>query len=352
MSIAIRRSILVVVLSLLVVAAGIVVVSQRANAASSTPVVYVATGENFPDALGAGPAAAPGAGPIRWVAQNGIPSETAAELTRLSPDKIIIVGGTAVVSPSVESGLAAYAGSVERIAGSNRYDTAARLSAATFPVASSVGGGDADTLDGKDSTAFATSGHDHDTDYLAVDGKATDADKLDGKDSTAFLTKTSYDSDKDGVVDSAEVKIRYTSESFTVDMASEVPPADKVKCVTSSIAFDGATTVVASGGLSLDPIGTSWASFHGYVHYSKDGGSTWTPLNGVGLRGFPPEAIYPAAVPISAADDLGSGTYNFGIMVYGVNHQAAPGTADYDGQCELTVTAYVGQGATTDIVVD
>jgi hypothetical protein len=154
-----------------VVAAGIVVVSQRAGAASSTPVVYVATGENFPDALGAGPAAAIVKGPILLVSQNSIPGETAAELTRLSPDKIIIVGGTAVVSASVESGLAAYAGTVERIAGANRYDTAAKLSAATYPATIN-----ADTLDGKDSTAF-----------LGKAEKAADADLLDGKDSSAFV---------------------------------------------------------------------------------------------------------------------------------------------------------------------
>ena len=48
---------------------------------------------------------------------------------------------------------------------------------------------DADNLDGMDSTAFALAGHDHDTDYLAVDGKADDADLLDGMDSTAFVQK-------------------------------------------------------------------------------------------------------------------------------------------------------------------
>lgn len=161
--------------------------ASRVSAGSSTPVVYVATGENFPDALGAGPAAATVNGPILLVAQNAIPGETAAELTRLAPDKIIVVGGTAVVSVSVENGLKAYAGTVERIAGSNRYDTAAKLSAVTFPVTptSSVSG-DADTLDGKDSTAFSLSGHDHDADYLAKNGKAVDADTLDGMDSGAF----------------------------------------------------------------------------------------------------------------------------------------------------------------------
>ena len=37
----------------LLVAAVWLVASTQARAASSTPVVYVATGENFPDALGA-----------------------------------------------------------------------------------------------------------------------------------------------------------------------------------------------------------------------------------------------------------------------------------------------------------
>ena len=170
MTFTIRRSILVVLVCLVVVAAG-VFVSQRASAASSTPVVYVATGENFPDALGAGPAAAIVKGPILLVSLNAIPGETAAELTRLAPDKIIIVGGTAVVSASVESGLAAYAGTVERIAGANRYDTAAKLSAATYPATI-----DADTLGGLSSSSF-----------LAKTGKAADSDKLDGKDSTAFV---------------------------------------------------------------------------------------------------------------------------------------------------------------------
>ena len=185
--------------------------ANQARAGSATPVVYVATGENFPDALGAGPAAAIVRGPILLVAQNSIPGETAAELIRLAPDKIIIVGGTAVVSPAVEDGLKAYAGTVERIAGSNRYDTAAKLSAATFPALAAPLPGtiDADTLDGKDSAAFASSGHDHGADYLAISGKAADADLLDGLDSTAFLgvTETAADSTRlDGTPASKFVK--------------------------------------------------------------------------------------------------------------------------------------------------
>lgn len=135
----------------LLVGAVWLVAGSQARAASSTPVVYVATGENFPDALGGGPVAAMAKGPILLVRQNSIPGETAAELTRLAPDKIVILGGTAAVSVAVETALAGFAPTVERIAGSNRYDTAAKLSAATYPVSF-----DADTLDGKDSTFYTT----------------------------------------------------------------------------------------------------------------------------------------------------------------------------------------------------
>ena len=172
------RNALTMTVALLVLAAAVwLVEANSARAASSTPVAYVATGENFPDALGAGPAAAMVKGPVLLVSQNSIPGETAAELTRLAPDKIIIVGGTAVVSTAVETGLAAYAGTVERIAGANRYDTAAKLSAATYPVSF-----DADTLDGKDSTAF-----------LGKTEEAADSALLDGKDPGDYISGATWE---------------------------------------------------------------------------------------------------------------------------------------------------------------
>src|SRR3970282_2462758 len=68
------------------------------GAAPHTSVVYVATGENFPDALGAAATAAVGLGPVLLVQQNAIPAPTLAELNRLQPPKVVIVGGTAVIS--------------------------------------------------------------------------------------------------------------------------------------------------------------------------------------------------------------------------------------------------------------
>lgn len=95
--------------------------------------VFVATGANFPDALAAGPAANLKGGPILLVTRDAIPNETKAELTRLGPSKITIVGGTTQVSAAVQAQLAAYTdsksvGSVVRLAGANRNDTAAKVS--------------------------------------------------------------------------------------------------------------------------------------------------------------------------------------------------------------------------------
>jgi putative cell wall-binding protein len=99
---------------------------------SGVPVVYVANGYGWADALAAGPAAAHLGGPVLLVGPDAIPTVTANELNRLDPDRIVVVGGTAIVSPSVESALAAYAPTVDRIAGAWRYATGAAISTDAF----------------------------------------------------------------------------------------------------------------------------------------------------------------------------------------------------------------------------
>ena len=86
------------------------------------PVVYVANGQNFPDALSAGPAAVHQGGLLLIVNPTNIPAVIAAELTRLHPEKIVIVGGPNSVSPVVEAQLGAYADTVVRIGGADRYE--------------------------------------------------------------------------------------------------------------------------------------------------------------------------------------------------------------------------------------
>jgi putative cell wall-binding protein len=94
-------------------------------------VVYVATGSNFPDALGGGSAAAAEGGPLLLVARNFIPAETAAEMSRLSPSRVVVLGGTGAVSSGVASNLGVY-GTVERRAGADRYSTAVEVSKGAF----------------------------------------------------------------------------------------------------------------------------------------------------------------------------------------------------------------------------
>jgi putative cell wall-binding protein len=106
---------------------------------AEVPAVYVATGENFPDALAGGPAAGLDGGPVLLVTTElPIPSAIAAELDRLGPATIYVLGGPTVVSEAVQMALQAYTdtgtpGSVIRLSGVDRYATAAAISAARFP---------------------------------------------------------------------------------------------------------------------------------------------------------------------------------------------------------------------------
>lgn len=102
--------------------------------AAGVPVAYVATGSSYPDALAGGPAAARGGGPMLLTTRDALPGATAAELERLRPAKIVVLGGTNAVSGAVAARLAGYAttGVVERLAGTDRYATAAAVSRATF----------------------------------------------------------------------------------------------------------------------------------------------------------------------------------------------------------------------------
>lgn len=101
--------------------------------------VYIATRLNYADALSAGPAAGKAQGPVLLVAPTSIPSSIATELTRLKPQKIVVVGGTDVISASVQSALQSYTtGSVTRLAGADRFGTSALISANTFSPGVSV----------------------------------------------------------------------------------------------------------------------------------------------------------------------------------------------------------------------
>lgn len=92
----------------------------------SRPVVVIASGRDYPDALAAGPAASALGGPLLLVSPTEIPAVVGRELTRLQPSAIVIAGGSGSVSAAVEAQLRSYVSSpdaVVRLWGVDRYAT-------------------------------------------------------------------------------------------------------------------------------------------------------------------------------------------------------------------------------------
>ncbi|WP_285116062.1 cell wall-binding repeat-containing protein [Leifsonia sp. fls2-241-R2A-40a] len=87
------------------------------------PVVYVANGMVFPDALGASAAAAWWGGPLLLTRQDFVPAAIVTELKRLKPSKIVVAGGLNAVGASAFSQLKPLAPTVTRIAGDDRFAT-------------------------------------------------------------------------------------------------------------------------------------------------------------------------------------------------------------------------------------
>ncbi|PII89281.1 cell wall-binding repeat-containing protein [Leucobacter sp. OLTLW20] len=112
---------------------------SRGTFPAGAPVAYVANGLDFPDALSGSAAAGTGQGPVLLVRPGSIPTAIAGELQRLKPQRIVVLGGTGVVSSTVETQLKSYtAGAVSRLSGADRFGTSAAVSRATFAQGASV----------------------------------------------------------------------------------------------------------------------------------------------------------------------------------------------------------------------
>jgi putative cell wall-binding protein len=103
-----------------------------AGTGSGVGTVYVATGENFADALGAGAVAAKDGTSLLLVQPDVLPAATATRLLELRPRQIVVLGAAGAVSDAVLAQLDALAPAV-RVAGADRAETAAALSARSFP---------------------------------------------------------------------------------------------------------------------------------------------------------------------------------------------------------------------------
>jgi putative cell wall-binding protein/outer membrane protein assembly factor BamB len=100
-------------------------VSQNTYATGATT-VYLATGATFPDALAGAALAAVAGGPLLLTDPATLPAPTKAEIARLHPSAIVVLGGTSAVSAAVATAAVNAAGgaTLSRIQGADRYQTA------------------------------------------------------------------------------------------------------------------------------------------------------------------------------------------------------------------------------------
>ena len=103
-------------------------VARRAGTAGTLgdfgPTAIVASGQVFADALVAGPLSARGRHPVLLSPQAGLDEGVEAYLDESGIRHVVLMGGTAALSPAVENSIGALGISVSRMAGATRYDTA------------------------------------------------------------------------------------------------------------------------------------------------------------------------------------------------------------------------------------
>jgi len=97
---------------------------------STTSTVVIASGENFPDALAGSVLAHKLGAPILLAKKDSIDDKTLAQIKGLGATKVTILGGEKAIDDSVFDVLAKKGYAVTRIAGENRYETAAKIAAA------------------------------------------------------------------------------------------------------------------------------------------------------------------------------------------------------------------------------
>ncbi|MBU4557454.1 MAG: cell wall-binding repeat-containing protein, partial [Actinobacteria bacterium] len=125
---------------------------------ASASVAIIATGEGYADALGASALAGAHHAPVLLTRRDTLPSGLLGELNRLGVGRVIVVGGTAAVSRTVYDAVGKAGYFMRRIAGPDRYATAAAIAAETLTVR---------TAPALSDTVFIARG-DHFADALAI----------------------------------------------------------------------------------------------------------------------------------------------------------------------------------------
>ncbi|WP_413318569.1 cell wall-binding repeat-containing protein [Agrococcus sp. 1P02AA] len=138
-------------------------------------VVYIASGQTFPDGLAAAPAAAREEAPLLLTMANALSPAVVDEIERLSPERIVIVGGEPSVSAAVADQLADMAATVDRVGGVNRFETSRLI--AEYAFESSANAFIATGRNFPDALSAGAAAGSVDAPILLVDGMAGDVDE-------------------------------------------------------------------------------------------------------------------------------------------------------------------------------
>ncbi len=111
---------------------------SKASFPATAPAVVLASGEQFPDALAGSALAGATKGALLLTRSDELPSIVAFEVARLKPSRIYVLGGPGAVATSVVDAVRAVRPSAEttRIAGADRYETAAKVAREVRRIAS------------------------------------------------------------------------------------------------------------------------------------------------------------------------------------------------------------------------
>jgi putative cell wall-binding protein len=263
---------------------------------NGSDVAYIVTGNTFADALSAAPAAVKEKAPLLLTAPDALPAVVKAELQRLTPNKIVIVGGPNSVSEAVKSTLEGLAGDVVRLSGADRYEASRTVVDYAFGTSGAKNAYVATGANFPDALSASAAGGATATPVLLVNGGASSIDAP----TSALLTKLGVDTvsiagGPNSVADGVKASIEA--------LAAKTKPESKVVVTRLS----GADRFAAS--ISINNSAFSWANTvylaTGYNYPDALAGAALAGLRGAPLYVVPTECV-PQGV-LADIDRLGAG---------------------------------------------
>ncbi|WP_430790461.1 cell wall-binding repeat-containing protein [Virgibacillus flavescens] len=197
----------------------------------SAETVLLARGYDFPDALAGTPLAYQLDAPILLTRKGELLEETKSELKRLGTSKVIILGGPGAISAKVEDSLRGLGMTTERIAGDNRFETAAKI---------------AERMGGAPKKAVVTDGFNY-PDALAIASYAASQGYpilLSKPDTLPVVTKKALEGKEETYVIGGPAAI-------SNEVAAEIPAANRISGINR---FDTAVNIIKELNLSTDKV--------------------------------------------------------------------------------------------------